>query len=66
MSHILIPILAGLAESLGNLGIDPVVSVLLAVLLYETRRLSKRLREEIEQVRKRTERLESELLDNNT
>lgn len=58
--------LTGTAESLGNLGVDPVVSVLLAVLLYETRRLSKRLQKEIEQVRQRTERLENELLDNNT
>jgi hypothetical protein len=53
------------AGELASLGIDPVVSLLLAVLIVEMKRLNHRLRKEIEQVRDRTERLENELLDVN-
>jgi hypothetical protein len=53
------------AGELASLGIDPVVSLLLAVLIVEMKRLNHRLRKEIEQVRDRTERLEDELLDVN-
>jgi hypothetical protein len=53
------------AGELASLGIDPVVSLLLAVLIVEMKRLNHRLRKEIEQVRQRTERLEDELLDVN-
>jgi hypothetical protein len=53
------------AGELASLGIDPVVSLLLAVLIVEMKRLNRRLRQEIKQVRNRTERLEDELLDVN-
>jgi hypothetical protein len=58
-------LVSAVAGELASLGIDPVVSILLAVLIVEMKRLNHRLRQEIKQVRDRTERLEDELLDVN-
>jgi glucose-6-phosphate-specific signal transduction histidine kinase len=60
-----IGLVSAAAGELASLGIDPVVSLLLAVLIVEMKRLNHRLRKEIKQVRDRTERLEDELLDVN-
>jgi hypothetical protein len=60
-----IGLVSAAAGELASLGIDPVVSLLLAVLIVEMKRLNHRLRQEIKQVRDRTERLEDELLDVN-